>query len=87
MRASDQTIDEVRAVLTRSLQLGRRGDALERSSPLFGSLPELDSMAVVHVLTALEEHFGFVVSDDDVSGDTFATFGSLADFVAAKLAG
>jgi acyl carrier protein len=87
MPASDQTIDEVRAVLTRSLQLGSRGDALKRSTPLLGNLPELDSMAVVHVLAALEEQFGIVVADDDVSGDTFATFGSLADFVAAKLAG
>jgi acyl carrier protein len=42
-------------------------------------------MAVVHVLAALEEHFGIVVSDDDVSAETFATFGSLADFVETKL--
>jgi acyl carrier protein len=85
MTANDQTIDGVRAVLTRSLQLGTRGGALDRSTPLLGNLPELDSMAVVHVLAALEEHFGIVVSDDDVSAETFATFGSLADFVETKL--
>jgi len=50
MPANDQTMDGVRAVLTRSLQLGNRGGALERSTPLLGNLPELDSMAVVHVL-------------------------------------
>jgi acyl carrier protein len=42
---------------------------------------------VVQVLTAIEEHFGVVVDDDEVSGDTFATLGSLADFVESKLAG
>jgi acyl carrier protein len=86
MPANDQTIDAVRAVLTRSLQLGSRGHALERSTPLLGNLPELDSMAVVHVLAALEEQFGIIVQDDDVSAETFSTFGSLADFVESKLA-
>lgn len=86
MPADEQTIDGVRAVLTRSLQLGGRGGALDLATPLLGNLPELDSMAVVHVLAAIEEHFGIVVADDDVSAETFATFGSLADFVASKLA-
>ena len=86
MAASNTTADGVRAVLTRSLQLGARGAALTRETPLLGGLPELDSMAVVHVLAAIEEQFGIVVADDDVSAETFATFGSLADFVAAKLA-
>jgi acyl carrier protein len=86
MPANEQTLNGVRAVLTRSLQLGNRGGALERSTPLLGNLPELDSMAVVHVLAALEEQFGIIVEDDDVSAETFSTFGSLADFVEAKLA-
>jgi acyl carrier protein len=87
MPAETETIDAVRAVLTRSLQLGPRGAGLTRETPLLGGLPELDSMAVVHVLAALEEQFGIIVADDDVSAETFATFGSLADFVEAKLAG
>ena len=86
MPANEQTLNGVRAVLTRSLQLGNRGGALERSTPLLGNLPELDSMAVVHVLAALEEQFGIIVEDDDVSAETFSTFGSLADFVETKLA-
>lgn len=86
MPANDGTLDGVRAVLTRSLQLGTRGASLTRSTPLLGGLPELDSMAVVHVLAALEEQFGIIVADDDVSAETFATFGSLADFVESKLA-
>jgi acyl carrier protein len=85
MPANDQTIDAVRAVLTRSLQLGKRGGTLQRSTPLLGNLPELDSLAVLQVLAAIEEQFGIVVGDDDVSAETFATFGSLADFVESKL--
>jgi len=54
-------------------------------SPLLGAVPEFDSMAVLALLTALEERFGFVVEDDDVDGATFATVGTVTDFVRAKL--
>jgi len=54
-------------------------------TPLFGSLPELDSMAVVNVVTALEEHFGFEIEDDEITAETFETLGSLSAFVAGKL--
>ena len=59
-------------------------DRLTESSPLLGSIPELDSMAVVTVLTLIEEEFGVSVEDDDVSADTFATVGSLVRFVSEK---
>jgi acyl carrier protein len=73
-------------VLARTLQLGGRANALSRETVLLGGLAELDSMAVVQVLAALEEHFGLAVADDEVSAETFATLGALADFVESKLA-
>jgi len=86
MNASSQTFDAVRSVLARTLQLGGKSASLSRETSLLGSLAELDSMAVVQVLAALEEHFGIAVADDEVSADTFATLGGLADFVESKLA-
>ena len=77
---------ETLRVLDEVLSLGGRADAFERDTPLLGSIPELDSMAVVTLITTLEEQFGLVVDDDDIDGSTFATVGSLADFVTAKLA-
>lgn len=77
--------DEVKQIVTDTLFLGPRGAALTADSPLLGALPELDSMAVVSLLGALEERFGFMVDDDEISASTFETLGSLAAFVAAKL--
>ena len=65
--------------------VGARADALTTESPLLGALPELDSMAVVSILTALEDHFDFTVDDDEISAETFATLGSLIKFVERKL--
>ncbi|MGH8657584.1 MAG: acyl carrier protein [Gammaproteobacteria bacterium] len=79
------TIDEVKMVLGNALQLGERAQRLEADTRLLGNLPELDSMAVVTVLTSLEEHFGFIVSDDEISADTFETLASLSEFVGQKL--
>lgn len=78
-------INEVKSVLGDSLQLGDRVDGFTPSTALLGSLPELDSMAVVTVITALEEYFGFVVEDDEISAETFETVGHLCDFVEEKL--
>jgi len=80
-------LPEIRALLSRTLQLGARANSLSLASPLLGALPELDSMAVVSMLTALEEHYGFIIADDEISADTFATMGSLVEFVEQKLNG
>lgn len=78
-------LPDVKNLLSRTLQLGSRADALTAASPLLGTLPELDSMAVVAILTALEDHFGFTIADDEISAETFDTLGSLSEFVAHKL--
>jgi acyl carrier protein len=77
-------LEEVKNLLIDVLNLGPAGQALTADSPLLGSLPELDSMAVVTLIGALEEHFGIMVDDDDISASTFATLGSLAGFVAER---
>jgi acyl carrier protein len=76
---------EVLSVLDAVLNLRGRTARMTADAPLLGAVPELDSMAVATVLQALEDRFGFVVDDDEVDGSTFATVGSLASFVAAKL--
>ncbi len=48
-------------------------------------MPEFDSMAVVAVVTAIEDEFGIVIDDDELSAEVFATVGSLSDFVGSKL--
>jgi len=73
-------------VLDEVLSLKGRAASFTRDTHLLGAIPELDSMAVVSLITGLEERFGIVVDDDDIDGGTFATVGSLADYVDAKMA-
>lgn len=75
---------EVIIILADVLNLGERRDVLHADSPLLGSIPELDSMAVINVLTALEDHFGISIDDADISAATFSTVATLAAYVDRK---
>ena len=79
------TRTEVLRILDEVLSLGGRAMKFSAETPLLGAIPELDSMAVVALITTLEDRFGIMVDDDEISGDTFATVGSVTDFVAGKL--
>ena len=76
---------ELLGVLDETLGLQGRASGFDLSTPLLGAVPELDSMAVVSLIAALETHFGITVDDDDIDGSTFATVGALVDFVDDKL--
>ena len=76
---------ELIVLLDETLSLEGRAVTFVPDTPLLGAIPELDSMAVVKLITALEKRFGILIDDDDIDGATFATVGSLTDFVAAKL--
>jgi acyl carrier protein len=77
--------EDIKTMLADVLSLGARKSQLVESTPLLGSIPELDSMAVVNVITAMEDRFGISVEDDEISADTFATLGTLIGFVQGKL--
>jgi acyl carrier protein len=82
---SQEVAAAVRAVLGDVLGLSpERTAAFTATTPLFGALPELDSMAVAGVLTELEDRLGITIEDDEVDGEMLETFGALTAFAARK---
>jgi acyl carrier protein len=82
-----QIRQDVLAILDDVLSLKGKAAAFADTTPLLGSLPELDSMAVAAVFASIEDRFGITVEDDEVDGSTFATVGSLVTYVNEKLQG
>lgn len=81
----DQVEAAVRAVLRDALGISaERVATFAATTPLFGSLPELDSMAVAGLLTELEDRLGILIEDDDIDGETLETFGALVRFASDK---
>lgn len=58
--------------------------ALTPDSPLLGALPELDSMAIATVLAGIEDRFGVIFDDAELTGETLASYGSLLALVRGK---
>lgn len=82
--AGMKDIERVRNIVRDALHLGPRAAALDYDSRLLGAVPEFDSMAVVTIITMLEEEYGITIHDDEVSSEVFETLGSLAAFVSEK---
>jgi acyl carrier protein len=82
----EQEIDAtLRAVLRDVLGLPEaQVAAFDEESPLFGALPEFDSMAVAGLLTELEERLGILIEDHEVDADLLETYGALLTFARAK---
>ena len=73
--------DQILAVLDEVLSLNGRSATFGPETHLRGAVPELDSMAVVALISALEDRFAFVINEDEITSDTFSTVGALVDFV------
>ncbi len=56
----------------------------QTDTALLGAIAEFDSVAVIGVITTLEEQLGISVDDDEISAEIFETFGSLLSFVEQK---
>lgn len=85
--AAPDVVQQTIQLLDSVLKLGPRTAGMHGGTQLIGSIPELDSMAVVSVLTAIEEEFGVSIEDDDMDAAVFQTVGSLAAFIAEKAHG
>jgi acyl carrier protein len=73
-------------VLDSVLGLRGRSAQFQANTPLLGAVPELDSMAVVALVSALEERFAVVIDDEDLDSATFATVGALCTMLGRKMA-
>ena len=79
-------LEQLKTTLDETLHLKGAPAGWSRDTHLLGSVPELDSLAVTEVISAIERMFSFSIYDDEINADIFATLGALADFVAQKKA-
>jgi acyl carrier protein len=77
------TFEQVKTLLGTTLGIPTKD--MTQDSGLLGNVPELDSMAVLGLITAIEERFAVSVDDDEISSRHFETVGTLTAFVQHKL--
>ncbi len=80
----ESCLDELKTLLGEVLHLGKRTATLSADTQLFGSLPELDSMALITVVLEIEERFGITFDDEEATAETFTTIGTLVSLIDRK---
>lgn len=78
-------IEDVTRLLFNTLNLDESKITLAESTFLLGNIPELDSMAVINVISAIEEHFNIKVEDEEINAETFETVASLVALIRKKM--
>jgi acyl carrier protein len=80
------TLADVTTVLVQTLGIEDRRDSFDVSTELLGRIPELDSLAILELVSALEDRFDIAIDDEDFNGEVFETIGTLSAFVDSKQA-
>ncbi len=83
----DPLFVQVRDTIVTTLDLPGPAQRFSPGSGLFGELPELDSMGVVLLLTALEDRFDIQLTDDEIDAEWFETFGTVTEFIRKRIEG
>ncbi len=84
MDAKQQLAEPLKTLLAEVLQIDTAD--FDADTELLGAIAEFDSMAVITVITALEQDLNITIADDEIDGEAFACFGSLLSFIAEKSA-
>jgi len=71
-------------MVRRCLQL-KPSDSLPADTPLLGGFAEFNSLTITTLVVDIEAELDCEIADDELSGEIFATVGTLADFVAIKM--
>ena len=72
---------EIKQLLIDTLSLDIMPREMDDDALLLGDIPEFDSMAIVSVITTLEENYGFTSDDDELTAEVFESIETVVDFV------
>ena len=60
---------------------------LDLDTALMGAHPQFDSMAAAAILASIEDHFGLILDDDDISAELFVNARAISLLMEEKLFG
>lgn len=75
------TVQKLKTLMIAELGLDKAFNNAKPQTELLGHMPEIDSMAVVTILNAIELEFDVVIADDDITAEVFETLGTLTNFI------
>lgn len=77
----ENTIEQLKALVAGKLDVNLKHEEIRADAPLLDEGLGLDSLAIVELITLIEEKFGFEFGEDDLNMEAFANLRSLAKVV------
>lgn len=81
----DNTIEQVRTIIADRLDVNISREEIEPDSGLLEDGLGLDSIAIVELITLIEEHFGFKFDEDGLNMEAFESVSTLAEYIQRQL--
>jgi acyl carrier protein len=80
----DAIVERLRGLITDELDVEIEHEGIAAQTPLFQGGLDLDSFAIVELISLVEARFGFEFSPDDLRPEHFESLDTLARLVAAR---
>jgi acyl carrier protein len=80
----DQTIERLKHLVSEKLDMNIRIEDIDPGAPLLGDGLNLDSLALVELISLVEDSFGIEFGERDLNMESFASLRNLAAVIAAQ---
>lgn len=82
---SETLVYQLKTIIAGELDVNLKVEDIDENTSLFEDGLGLDSIAIVELISLVEQHFDFQFSDSELIPETFSNLNVLADFVLSKL--
>lgn len=83
---SETLVNQLKKIIAEELDVNLKAEEIDESASLFEDGLGLDSIAVVELISLIEEKFNFMFSDSELSPEFFSNLNVLANLIGSKLA-
>ena len=77
----DDTVEQLKDLVAGKLDVNIRREQIDPDAALLAEGLNLDSLAIVELITLTEEHFGIEYGEEDLNMESFANLRSLAHLI------
>ncbi|MBD2777369.1 acyl carrier protein [Iningainema tapete] len=81
-----EIVTQLKTIIAEELDVNLKVGEIDENASLFEEGLGLDSIAIVELISLVEQHFNFQFSDSELTPNYFSTINNLANFISHKIA-
>lgn len=82
---SGALVNQLKTIMAEELDVNLKVEEIDENDSLFEGGLGLDSIAIVELISLVEQHFNFQFCDTELTPESFSNLNVLADFISVKL--